>query len=58
MKSAAILTIHNAADMTAKGKKDIAKWIDRQKEILLKNNKELSGRYTARYLYNSTKSPT
>ncbi len=51
MKSAAVLTIHNASDMTLKGRKDICRWLDRQKETLMQNHKELSARYTARYRY-------
>lgn len=51
LKSAVVLTIKDAADMTDNGRRDIAKWLDRQKQFLLKNNKELSRRFTARYLY-------
>jgi hypothetical protein len=50
-KSAAIVTIHKAANMTPAGRKRIAKWIRKQADFLEQNAKELSPRYTARYLY-------
>jgi hypothetical protein len=50
-KSAATLTIHRAADMTPTGRKRIADWLLQQRQTLLKNAKQLSSRYTARYLY-------
>lgn len=50
-KSAAVLTIHDAANMTDEGRADIARWLRRQITFLMKNNTELSSRYTARYLY-------
>ena len=50
-KSAAILTIKDAATMTAKGRRDIAKWLDKQKKFLLENYKELSPTFRARHLY-------
>lgn len=50
-KSAAILTIFDAAKMSEKGRKEIALWLRRQIGFLLKHNKELSDRYTARYIY-------
>ena len=53
LKSAEVLTINRAEDMTPSGRKAIAKWLDKQKEFLLKHSKELSKRYTARYLYNA-----
>lgn len=50
-KSAAVLTIFDAPNMSEKGRKDIAAWLRRQAGFLLKNNKELAKRFTARYLY-------
>lgn len=50
-KSAAILTIRDAAEMTEEGRKEIARWLRRQTNLLLKHNTELASRYTARYLY-------
>lgn len=50
-KSAAVLTIRRASDMTPKGRREIARWLDQQKGFLLKNPGELAARYTARYLY-------
>lgn len=50
-KSAAIITIRDAAKMSKKGKRDIVAWMRRQAEFLEKHNDELSSRYTARYLY-------
>lgn len=50
-KSAAIITIKDAPRMSTKGKRAIAKWMKRQADFLLQNNKQLSPRFTARYLY-------
>lgn len=50
-KSAATITIHDAAKMTAKGRKAIAAWMRRQAGFLEKHAKELSPRFRARYLY-------
>ncbi len=50
-KSAAVLTIFNAAKMTPSGRRNVAKWLDKQKQILLHDSASLSKRYTARYLY-------
>lgn len=51
-KSAVVLTIRDAAKMTPEGRRDIARWLDRQKRFLLKHSQELSSRFTARYIYN------
>ena len=51
MKSAAILTIKDAADMTDQGKKDIAEWLRRQAQFLRKDGKNFSKRFRARYMY-------
>jgi hypothetical protein len=50
-ESAVILTIKDAPDMTAKGRRQIAAWLRRQAGFLEKHAKELAPRYTARYLY-------
>ena len=51
-KSAAILTIFAAPDMTQRGRKQIAAWLRRQADTLLKEGKNYTpNRYTARYLY-------
>ena len=50
-KTAAILTIHRAADMTRKGRADIVKWLRRQASLLTRDADKLATRYTARYLY-------
>jgi hypothetical protein len=50
-KYAARLTIYNAADMTAQGKKDIANWLRKQAEFLLKDGDNFSKRFTAKYYY-------
>jgi hypothetical protein len=52
-ESAAIVTIKRAADMSAKGRRDIARWLRRQAMFLERHAKELSPRFTARYLYRS-----
>lgn len=50
-KSAAILTIKDASDMTPKGVKEIAAWIRKQADMLEKHSGELAGTFRARYLY-------
>jgi hypothetical protein len=50
-KSAAIVTIHDASGMTAKGRRQIAAWLRRQADFVEKDGKALASRFTARYLY-------
>ena len=50
-KSAAVVTIRDAADMTPKGRKEVARWLRRQAAFLEKYSEQLSSRFTARYLY-------
>ena len=50
-KSAAIITIRDAAKMSKKGRLAIASWMRKQAMFLEKYSKQLSSRYTARYLY-------
>ena len=51
-KAAAILTILAAPDMTARGRRQIAAWLKRQADFLVKEGKNYTPkRYTARYLY-------
>ena len=51
-KSAAVVTIHRAPDMTNGGRKRIADWLRRQARLLEKHGRELSEtKFTARYMY-------
>ena len=50
-KSAAIVTIYQPADMTAKGRRAVAAWLRRQATLLERHSKQLSRRFTTRYLY-------
>lgn len=50
-KSAAICTVFDAASMTPRGRKDIARWLRRQASFVEKHADQLAKRYTARYLY-------
>ena len=50
-KSAAILTIKDAKNMTKKGRKDIALWLKRQAQFLQYHGDQFSSRFIARYLY-------
>ena len=50
-KSAAILTIHKAPEMSKRGRKAIANWLRRQADFLEHHADELSKRFTARYIY-------
>ncbi len=50
-KVAASITIHDAAKMTPKGRKDIANWLRQQAKNLLKESSNYSTRFRASYLY-------
>jgi hypothetical protein len=50
-KCAASITIHDAADMTPKGKKEIAEWLRKQAKMLLKEGDNYPTRFRASYLY-------
>lgn len=51
MKTAAILSIFDAARMNYRGRKSIATWLHRQARLLMKKHKKLDARFTARYNY-------
>ncbi len=51
-KLAASLTIHDAAMMTPKGKKDIADWLRLQAKNVLKESDKYSTRFRAAFYYN------
>lgn len=51
VKSAAVLTVRDAPNMTPEGKKAIAEWLRKQAKMLVKEGKNYSKRFTARYLY-------
>ena len=50
-KSAAVVTIFDAPEMTLEGRKNVAKWLRQQARFLEKYGPELAARFTARYLY-------
>jgi len=50
-KSAAIVTIKDAPNMTKKGRKAIAEWLRQQASFLEQDGQRFSKRFTARYLY-------
>jgi hypothetical protein len=50
-KTAAVVTIHRAGEMSPRGRRRIAAWLRRQAGFLEKYPNELSSRYTARYIY-------
>mgnify|MGYP001576910120 CR=1 FL=1 len=53
IKSAAVLTIKDAAKMTPSGRKSVRKWLIKQADFFRDYHKKLSPRFTARYLYTS-----
>lgn len=55
MKSAAILTIKDAANMTKKGKKNIADWLRKQAKALIKDGHLYHKKIVIRYLYSDKK---
>lgn len=50
-KSAAVLTIHCASDMTSEGRTEIANWLRKQAKWLEDAGDNYSSRFVARYLY-------
>lgn len=51
-KSAAVISIFSAPKMTAKGRRQIAAWLRRHADMLVKEGKNYTeGRFTGRYLY-------
>lgn len=53
-KTAAVVTIHRPADMSAAGRKDIAKWLRSCARLVEKYGDRLSVRVTCRYVYEDT----
>lgn len=52
VKSAAVVTVWRADEMTKRGRKAIAKWLRRQAEMLEADGHLYAKRFTGRYLYN------
>lgn len=50
-RAAAIITIRDAARMTARGRRNVADWLVRQARFLREHGQEYSDRFTGRYLY-------
>lgn len=50
-KSAAVLTVRMADEMTPKGRREVAAWLRRQAAMLVKEGPNYAKRYTGRYLY-------
>jgi hypothetical protein len=49
--TAAALTIHNAGDMTPRGRAVLARWLKSQAEFLTKHGHEFAPKFKARYEY-------
>lgn len=49
--TAAVLTLNDPANYSAKGKKSILAWLKRQERYFSKNSKKMSKRYRAHYIY-------
>lgn len=50
-KSAAVVTVFRADEMTPRGRRQIAAWMRRQASMLEKEGKNYAKRFTGRYLY-------
>lgn len=50
-RTAAVLTVYDAPKMTKKGREQIGRWLLRQADAIILNNKAMANRWTARYLY-------
>lgn len=55
MKTAAIITIKDAAKMSKRGRNKVAEWLERQAHFLRNNAKQLSPLFRARYIYGKVK---
>lgn len=53
-KSAAIVTIHDAPNMTKAGRKRIAKWLRSRADLLEKHGDLMAKRCVMRWLYEDT----
>ena len=51
VKSAAVLTVFDAAKMDKRGRRLIATWLKRQAKNILEYGDRYSSRFTGRYLY-------
>lgn len=51
LKTAAIVTIHDASKMTPRGRREIAKWLRSRAALLEKEHAHLASRFTSRYYY-------
>lgn len=49
-KAIATLTIHNAAEFSDMGKKEIADWLRHHAKQLVRKNKEYSKRFTGKFM--------
>ncbi len=49
VRSAAVLTLRDAARMTPKGRREIARWLERQARDLVEFGDQYSGTLRARY---------
>lgn len=54
-KSAAVVTVFRATDMTTQGVNDVARWMERQARWLRKHAHECGPRFVARFLYRPEK---
>lgn len=54
VKSAAIVTIYDAARMTKAGRKRIAKWLRSRADLLENHGDLMASRFVSRWLYEDT----
>lgn len=52
---AGIVCIHRAAEMTPKGRREVAAWLRKTADGLVKEGDNYAARFTARYFYKKTK---
>lgn len=50
-RSAATVTVRDAALMTPKGRREVAAWLRRHAALLVREGKNYSTRFTGRYVY-------
>lgn len=52
-KTAAVVTIHRASEMTAKGRNRIAKWLESRAKLLRKHSNLMAKRFVSTYSFSA-----
>ena len=55
--AAAVFTIHDASSMTPKERRELATWLRDHADMLVRDGKNYSKRFTGRYMYRTKERP-